>query len=133
MAKNIVMLVALAMMLVSCSHGRTVYYPQPGDVENTCEVMILRDSNFYGLGLSLEVLLDDTVIAGVRSGEYMIFNVHPGMHALGIRQSIVSMAFEKGRTYYFCIGADESKFGFEFIEISEKRARELIKTFTPLS
>jgi hypothetical protein len=127
MSKKRWIFAGLVLLLFSCSHGRTVYYPQTTDVGHTAEVMILRNSRLYGFGLSLNVILDDHVIAGLRCGEYMTFRVQPGMHTIGIRQSMISMPFEKGKTYYFRIGADQSQFGFEFFEISEKRARKLIK------
>ena len=123
---------ALATVLFSCAHGKTEHFPQAGDFEKSAEVIVMRDDSLYGLGFSLDVLLDNTVIAKLRSGEYVSFWVDPGVHTVGISQSLVSMAFEQGRTYYFLISADQSEFGFEIDPITEGRARERLKDLTPL-
>jgi hypothetical protein len=75
-----------------------------------------------GWGFSLKVALDDSIIARLRSGEYIAFYVRPGFHTLGVSEPTVSVPFEKGNTYYFLISADYTSFGFELQRISAQQA-----------
>ena len=72
--------------------------------------------------------VEEAVIARLRSGEYVSFYVKPGFHSLGISEPTLTVPFAKGEKYYFLIGADYSKFGFEIQRIgNEKGERWLTK------
>ena len=85
-----------------------------------------------GWGFSLKVALNESIIARLRSGEYISFYVEPGFHSLGVSEPSVSVPFEKGNIYYFLISADYSSFGFELFRISEQRAELWLAKTKPL-
>ena len=127
--KNALILPAVAFLIFSCAHGKTERFPTAENPSEAAQVFIIRDNNFVGWGFSLKVALDDAVIAGLRSGEYIAFYIEPGFHSLGISKPTMTTAFEKGRTYYFLISADYSRFGFDIQRIgSEKGENWLTKT-----
>ena len=119
----------LALFLLSCAHGKTDSFPTVDNPAANAQVYVIRDSNLMGWGFSLKVALDDSIIARLRSGEYILFYVKPGFHSLGVSEPTVTVPFEKGNTYYFLISADYTKFGFELHRISNQQAeRRLAKT-----
>jgi hypothetical protein len=127
--KNKLILTALAFLLISCAHGKTDNFPTVSDTSDAAEVFVIRDNNLVGWGFSLKVALDESIIARLRSGEYVSFNVKPGFHSLGVSEPTLSVPFAKGEKYYFLIGAEYSKFGFEIQRIgNEKGERWLTKT-----
>ena len=92
-------------------------------------MFVIRDNNLVGWGFSLKVALDESIIARLRSGEYVSFYVKPGFHSLGVSEPTLTVPFAKGEKYYFLIGADYSQFGFEIQRIgNEKGERWLTKT-----
>jgi hypothetical protein len=126
--KKIVILTALALLLISCAHGKTDSFPTLDNPSDNAQVYVIRDNNLVGWGFSLKVALDDSIIARLRSGEYVSFYVKPGFHSLGISKPTMTVPFEKGRTYYFLISAEFSKFGFDIQRIgNEKGERWLAK------
>ena len=119
----------LAVILISCAHGKTDRFPTLTDPAANAKVYVIRDNSLMGWGFSLKVALDDSIIARLRSGEYVSFFVKPGFHSLGVSEPTVRLPFEKGNTYYFLISADYSRFGFELDRISEQQAQKwLAKT-----
>ena len=91
------------MTFIACAHGRTEDFPNlEGSLANA-KVYVIRDNNLLGWGFSLKVALDDVIIARLRSGEYVSFNVRPGFHSLGVSKSTLTVPFEKGNKYYFLI------------------------------
>ena len=119
--KKIVTLTALALLLISCAHGKTDSFPTLDNFSDNAQVYVIRDSNLMGWGFSLKVALDDSIIARLRSGEYVSFYVKPGFHSLGISKPTMTVPFEKGRKYYFLISAEFSKFGFDIQRIGEEK------------
>ena len=118
-----------ALLVLSCAHGRTGSFPTLDDPAANAKVYVIRDNNLMGWGFSLKVALDESIIARLRSGEYVSFYVTPGFHSLGISEPTLTVPFAKGEKYYFLIGADYSKFGFEIQRIgNEKGERWLTKT-----
>lgn len=113
----------LALILLSCAHGKTDTFPTLDNPAANARVYVIRDSNLMGWGFSLKVALDDSIIARLRSGEYVSFFVKPGFHSLGVSEPTVSVPFEKGNTYYFLISADYTSFGFELARISDQQAQ----------
>ena len=111
-------LAVLALLVLACAHGKTDNFPVVANTADAAHVYIIRDNNFIGLGFSLKVALDNSIIARLRSGEYVSFYVEPGFHSVGISEPTLTTPFAKGETYYFLIAADYSKFGFEIQRIS---------------
>ena len=126
--KNIVTLGVLTLLLLACAHGKTDQFPSIADTTEAAQVFVIRDNNLMGWGVSLKVALDESIIARLRSGEYVSFFVKPGFHSLGVSEPSLTVPFAKGEKYYFLIGADYSQFGFEMQRIgNEKGERWLTK------
>ena len=126
--KNIIALSVLAFLLLACAHGKTDHFPTVADTADAAQVYVIRDNNLMGWGFSLKVALDESIIARLRSGEYVFFYVKAGFHSVGITEPTLTVPFAKGEKYYFLIGADYSKFGFEIQRIgNEKGERWLAK------
>ena len=113
MMKQTISLAVLALLLLACAHGKTDKFPTPDNPADSAQVYVIRDNSLIGWGFSLKVALNDSVIARLRSGEYISFYVEPGFHSLGVSEPTVSVPFEKGNIYYFLISADYTEFGFE--------------------
>jgi hypothetical protein len=126
---KILVLSLLTLLLLACAHGKTENFPTWDDPTANAQVYVIRDSNLMGWGFSLKVALDDSIIARLRSGEYISFFVEPGFHSLGVSEPSVKVPLEKGNTYYFLISADYTSFGFELHRISNHQAQKwLAKT-----
>jgi hypothetical protein len=127
--KNSIALSMLALLLLACAHGKTDQFPSIADTTEAAQVFVIRDNNLMGWGVSLKVALDESIIARLRSGEYVSFYVKPGFHSLGVSEPTLTVPFAKGEKYYFLIGADYSQFGFEIQRLdNEKGARWIAKT-----
>ncbi|CAB1067852.1 hypothetical protein D1AOALGA4SA_150 [Olavius algarvensis Delta 1 endosymbiont] len=122
----------LAATLLSCAHGKTDTFPTLENPADNAQVFVMRDNNFMGWGFSLKVALDDSIIARLRSGERINFNVKPGFHSLGVSEPTLTVPFEKGHTYYFLISADYTRFGFELHRISDQQAQQWLSKTKPL-
>ena len=126
---RILILTILVLLLLSCAHGKTDDFPTVADTADAAHVYVIRDNNFMGWGFSLKVALNESIIARLRSGEYVSFYVKPGFHSVGITKPSLTVPFAKGQKYYFLLGADYSQFGFEIQRIdNEKGKRWLTKT-----
>jgi hypothetical protein len=130
--KSLLIFLASAFLLISCSHGKTKYFPPGVDSSNAAEVFIIRSNNLFGWGFSLSVAFDDHVIADLRAGEHVSFLVSPGFHSLGISKPTMTLPFEKGKIYYFLISADYTKFGFELEPIGKAEGKYWIINTKPL-
>ena len=130
--KKIIVLSLLASLLLACAHGKTDKFPTPGNPADSAQVYVIRDSSMMGWGFSLKVALNDSIIARLRSGEYVSFYLEPGFHSLGVSEPTVSVPFEKGNIYYFLISADYTSFGFELHRISDKRAKIWLTKTKPI-
>jgi hypothetical protein len=130
--KNIFTLIAFTFLLISCSHGKTQYFPSGVNSSNAAEVFIIRSDNLFGWGFSLSVAFDDHVIADLRAGEHVSFLVAPGFHSLGISKPTMTLPFEKGKIYYFLISADYTKFGFELAPIGKAEGKYWVANTKPL-
>jgi hypothetical protein len=127
--KKIGILAALALFLISCAHGKTEHFPI---VQIHSEVFVIRDNNLMGWGVSLKVALDDSIIARLRSGEYVIFYVKPGFHSLGVSKPTLTVPFEKGHTYHFLISAEYTSFGFDIQRIGNQQADMWLSKTKPI-
>jgi len=130
--KKLIVFSLLALLLLSCAHGKTDTFPTLDNPAANAQVYVIRDSSLMGWGFSLKVALDDSIIAGLRSGEYIIFYVKPGFHSLGVSEPTVTVPFEKGNTYYFLIRADYTQFGFELSRISKQQAEMWLSKTKPI-
>jgi hypothetical protein len=126
--------IAIAFIIISCSHGKTIHFPEGKDLNNPVEVTVIRNRNFNCGGQSTAILLDELPIAYIRTGEYVSFFVESGVHYLRVRQNGVYGNFEKEKKYYFLIsinifdmisGGDGC--GFEIEKISEEEGLKRIR------
>jgi hypothetical protein len=129
--KNLIFAV-LAVLIISCAHGKTEQFPAVENQSEAAEVFVIRDNNFMGWGMSLKVALDDSIIARLRSGEYVTFYVQPGFHSLGVSKPTMTVPFEKGHTYHFLISADYTSFGFDIQRIGTRQADMWLSKTKPL-
>ena len=130
--KKLIVLLLSAILLFACAHGKTNQFPTVEDPAENAQVYVIRDNSLMGWGFSLKVALNDSIIARLRSGEYISFYIEPGFHSLGVSEPTVSVPFEKGHIYYFLISADYTEFGFELHRISDKRAEVWLAKTKPL-
>jgi hypothetical protein len=113
-----------AALLVACAHGKTADFPAAADPADAAQVYIIRNNNLFGWGFSVPVTLDGVAIARLQAGEHIALRLPPGLYSVGITESSISAAFEKGRTYYFLVSADYTPTGFEIESIAAGRGEE---------
>ena len=130
--KNLIILSLAAVLFIACAHGKTEHFPTVENQTEAAEVFVIRDNNLMGWGVSLKVVLDDSIIARLRSGEYVHFYVKPGFHSLGVSKPTMTVPFEKGSTYHFLISADYTKFGFDIRRIGERQAEIWLSKTKPI-
>ena len=130
--KEKLILIFLTLILFSCAHGKTDNFPTVANTADAAGVYVIRDNNFMGWGFSLRVMLNESIIARLRSGEYVFFYVEPGFHSVGISEPTLTVPFVKGRTYYFLIGADYTQFGFNIQRISDRKGELWLSRTKPL-
>jgi len=130
--KKWVLLIMLAFSLTACTSGKTEFFPSRGYSADAAEVTVIREKRMLGFGFSMEVVLDDEVIARLKAGQYVSFFVAPGVHNIGVRESTIDAVLESGRKHYFLITTDSSQFGFEIERISGGKAESWMRQSTPL-
>ena len=130
--KKLIFISLAALLVFSCAHGKTESFPKVDDKTEAAEVFVIRDNNFMGWGASLKVVLDDAIIARLRSGEYVTFYVKPGFHSLGVTEPSLTVPFEKGHTYHFLIFAEYTKFGFGIRRIGQRQADMWLSKTKPI-
>jgi hypothetical protein len=130
--KKLLALSLLILLLLSCAHGKTDTFPTLDDPSANAQVYVIRDNNLLGWGFSLKVALDDSIIARLRSGEYVSFYVKPGFHSLGVSEPTLTVPFEKGKKYYFLISADYTNFGFELDRITDRQGEYWLERAKPV-
>jgi hypothetical protein len=120
--KKFLLLIMAAFLLAACTSGKTEFFPSQEYTADAAEVTVIRKKRMLGMGFSMQVLLDDKVIARLKAGQYVTFFVASGVHAIGIPKSTITVMLESGRKHFFMISTDSSQFGFEIERISEKKA-----------
>ena len=130
--KKYVLLILIAFFLSACTSGKTEFFPSRGYSADAVEVTVIREKRMWGFGFSMEVVLDDEVIARLKAGQYVSFFVAPGVHNIGVRESTIDAVLEGGRKHYFLITTDSSQFGFEIERISGGKAESWMRQSTPL-
>jgi hypothetical protein len=109
-------------LLAACTSGKTEFFPSQGYSSEVAEVTVIRKRRMFGMGFSMQVLLDGEIIARLKAGQYVTFFVDPGVHKIGIPQTTITVMLEKASKHYFAIETDSSQFGFEIERISENKA-----------
>jgi hypothetical protein len=120
--KKYALLIMAVFLLTACTSGKTEFFPSKGYSTDAAEVTVIRKRRMFGMGFSMNVLLDGEVIARLKAGQYVTFFVDPGVHRIGIPKSTIPAMLESARKYYFAIKTDSSQFGFEIERISENKA-----------
>ncbi len=123
---------AAAMLITACAHGVAPSFPPPADPANSAQVWVIRNNNLFGWGLSVKVLLDGELIAHLRAGDHVALRVAPGLHRIGITESGMNVAMEKGGRYYFLVSTDSSPVGFEIERLDVGRGEVWVSRTTPL-
>ena len=131
MRKNLV-LIMLVFIFVSCTSGKTEYFPPQGYSADVAEVTVIREKRMLGLGFSMQVLLDGEVIARLKAGQYVTFFIDPGFRTIGIPDSNITAALDRGRKHFFVIKTDSSQFGFEIERTNERKAESWMANSTPI-
>ena len=124
--KNFNIVLSLAFLLMACAHGKTDNFPQSYESSDAAEIFIIRNNNLFGWGFSLDVILDEAVIARLRSGEHISFLVKPGFHTVGISKKQATVPCASGQKYYFLISVNYTDFGFEIERISDPKGEQWI-------
>jgi hypothetical protein len=122
----------LVFIFVSCTSGKTEYFPPQGYSADVAEVTVIREKRMFGFGFSMKVVLDGDVIARLKAGQYVTFYTNPGVRTIGVPDSSISAALERGRKHYFAIKTDSSQVGFEIERISERKAESWMAKSKPI-
>jgi len=130
MKRNFVLLAAL--LTIACSHGRTTSFPSVANPDTLGQVVVIRNDNLFGWGLSVKVTFNDVVIARLRAGEHVTFPAAPGLHTVGVAERGISVAVERHRRYYFLISAEDSPAGFEIERLDPGRGEEWVAKTKPV-
>jgi len=131
MKKDLVIL-TLVLLLAACAHGKTENFPADVDTADAAEIIIIRNNNLFGWGFSLDVTVDEIVIARLRSGEHISFWVEPGFHTVGISKKRATVPCVQGQKYYFLISVQYTDFGFEIERISNPKGEHWISKTKPV-
>ena len=119
--KKILILFSLLLLLTACAHGKTEKFPADIGSAGAAEIFIIRNNQLFGWGFSLDVTLNEVVIARLRSGEHINFYVDPGFHSVGVSKKHVTVPCASGQKYYFLISVNYTEFGFEIERISDPK------------
>ena len=130
--KRYAFLIILAFFLAACTSGKTEFFPSQGYSTDVAEVTVIRKKRMIGLGFSMQVLLDGEVIARLKAGQYVTFFTDPGFRSIGIPDSNITAALERGRKHFFVIKTNSSQFGFEIERVSERKASSWMAESTPI-
>ena len=130
--KRSALFVLLVFFLGACTSGKTEFFPSHGYSADVAEVTVIRKRRMFGMGFSMQVLLDGEVIARLKAGQHVTFFTDPGIHNIGIPDSSVSAALERGRKHFFMISTESTQFGFEIQRISERNADKLMANSRPI-
>ena len=130
--KRYVFLIILVFFLAACTSGKTEFFPSQGYSADVAEVTVIRKKRMIGLGFAIKVLLNGEVIARLKAGQYVTFFTDPGVRTIGIPDSNITAALERGRKHFFVIKTDSSQFGFEIERISERKAESWMAESRPI-
>src|SRR5262249_53340783 len=102
-----------ALMLAGCGppHGLIGPLPSLTDPDQAAEIIVFRESQFFGgRGARRGVWLDGVLLYGISMDEHVVIKVAPGNHIIGLRKGRKEAAFAPVRgaprqRYYFRGGA----------------------------
>ena len=94
--RKYLILIMLVFIFISCTSGKTEYFPSQGYSADVAEVTVIRKKRMFGLGFSMQVLLDGEVIARLKAGQYVTFFIDPGLNKTDI-DLLHSFAIEEGQ------------------------------------
>jgi hypothetical protein len=126
------LLLLTVFLTAACSHGRTAGFPSTANPDTVGQIVVIRNDNLFGWGLSVKVTFNDVVIARLRAGEHVTFPAAPGLHTVGVAERGISVAVERQRSYYFLISAEDSPAGFEIERLDPRRGEEWVAKTKPI-
>ena len=126
------LLLLTVFLVTACSHGRTTSFPTAADPDALGQVVVIRNDNLFGWGLSVKVTFNDVVVARLRAGEHVTFPAAPGLHTVGVAERGISVAVERHRRYYFLISAEDTPAGFEIERLDPGRGEEWVAKTKPI-
>ena len=118
--RNLLVFMMLALILLSCARRGVQLPDSTHSAANPSQVNIIREARFFGLGLSLTVMFDNKDLCSLKTGEYVTFEVEPGLHTLGLSESTITVLLVPKGKYYFLIKTSADKFGFEIERIDDE-------------
>lgn len=124
--KKYLILVSLAFVIFACAHGKTEHFPQAPQTRDAAEIIIIRNNNLLGMGISIKVYFNEKVIARLRAGEHVSFLIEPGLHSVGTSDTKITVPCGAGQKYYFLLSAQYSQFGFEIERISSNKGKDWV-------
>ncbi len=78
-----------------------------GNEENSCKVIIYRESNASGGALSYKISANDSLLIRIRNNSYFVYDCAPGSYTFmveGYEDTKVNLTAEAGKTYYLRFG-----------------------------
>ena len=128
------LLIGSTVLLGACAARVTPHLPPLRPLDETAQIVVIRNRNLFGSAVRVSVLLDGFEVAQIHTGQYIEFSVDAGVHSVGTRSTPLSISFEKGQRYYFLItpAGDSGTFEIERLtpEEGERRAQDAERVST---
>lgn len=131
-SRTAVSLLAIAILATGCTAGITPDLPSGLDANSSARVIVGRNRNLIGSGVSSKVYLDGFLIARLRVGDYIDFPVEPGSHSIGADLASVGLEFAAGEVYYFLISVAPSGL-FEIERVHADRGTKILSEYERLN
>jgi len=123
-----------AVLLAGCSHGQLSSLPKIQD-NNAAEVIIIRENQFWGGGVTAIVSLDNQDIIAIRAGDHSKIKLKAGQHAIAVRDqggfssevhdSVLLDCIDKNKYYLKMWKGISSRFNIKVVP--ETEGEELVK------
>ena len=122
-----------ALMLAGCGppHGLIGTLPSLPDPDQAAEIIVFRESQFFGgRGSRRGVWLDGVLLYGISMDEHVVIKVAPGNHIIGVSEgskedAFVAVLAEPRQRYYFRVGVPDS--GVEIFPMAAGPAQAIIE------
>ncbi len=121
----------LIILCVSCAPPGYITKSFPSEQgENFSKVWVIRSYNYMGVGLSVEVILDNQPIAYLNIGEYIEFSLRPEVHTLGVAVGGMGryekeINFGPREEYYFLTGPGAA--AFDYYQLTREKGQEWLR------
>ncbi len=79
------LMATLLLALMGCATGPIGQLPRPQLGQEVGEVVILRNRNVVGSAVSYHIIVNGTIVFGIRVGQHTIFRLAQGIHRIGVR------------------------------------------------